>query len=80
MLRSLISFCNSGGKTKARGRDTKNPINQPSSQAAIRCSLKPILIMPIARDINMAITTDMTDPKKIICLRLIPQLLQYRKD
>jgi hypothetical protein len=57
---------------KERGRDTKNPISQPSNHAAIRCTFTPTLIRLITRDINKAMTTDMTDPKKRICLIVIP--------
>jgi hypothetical protein len=64
-------FCKKGGRTKERGRDTRKPVSQPFAQAAIKRSLIPTFIIVIARDINMDMTTAISEPKKRICRKVI---------
>lgn len=53
-----------GGTNIDNGRDTRNPIAQPLSQAFKNRSLKPTLMIAINKAMNMAMIEAIQKPKK----------------
>jgi hypothetical protein len=61
-----IIFISRGGRTIDRGSDTRNPTPQPVSQGLTKALVNPTLIRVIAKDMHMAIMTDIQKPKNRI--------------
>jgi hypothetical protein len=63
----FIIFCIKGGIKKEKGRDTKNPIPHPVSQADKKKLFIPTLTRVMAKAMHNDIITAIQKPKNNIC-------------